>query len=91
MHTGNRSLKQEVGRRWANACQYKGELKLRDYMDEWDESKLMRGFLELSDQSRGLQSSKEEEITWDIKAEEFPVAIYTYLYYKNLSHVQIAT
>ena len=36
-----------------------------------------KGSLELSDQSHGLQSSKEEEITWDIKAEESPVAIYT--------------
>ena len=46
-----------------NTCRYKGELKSRDYIDEWDESKLMQGFLKLSDQSRGLQSSKEEEIT----------------------------
>ena len=29
----------KVGHRWANTCRYKGELKLKDYMSEWDESK----------------------------------------------------
>ena len=47
-------------------------------MGEWDENRLFcKGSLKLSDLSHGLQSSKEEEVTWDIKAEESPVTIYT--------------
>ena len=69
---------EEVGRRWANACRYKGESKSKDYVGEWDENSLLcEGSLWSSDQGCGLQSSKEEEITWDIKAEESPVATYT--------------
>ena len=78
-----------VGRRWANACQYKGESKSKDYVDEWDENRLFcEGSLWSSNQSRGLQSSKEEEITWDIKAEESPVAIYTSYILQSSSHVR---
>ena len=54
---------EEVGRRWANACRYKGESKSKDYVEEWDKNRLWcEGLLSYSDQSCGLQSSKEEEI-----------------------------
>ena len=46
------------------------------------------GSLWLSDQSCSLQSSKEEEITWDIKAEESPVATYTSFILQSSSHVR---
>ena len=46
-----------------NACRYKGESKLKDYMGSGMRASRCKGFLELSDQSHGLQSSKEEEIT----------------------------
>ena len=79
---------EEVGRRWANACRYKGESESKDYVDEWDENRLWcEGSLWSSDQSCGLQSGKEEEITWDIKAEESPVATYTSFILQSLSHV----
>ena len=80
---------EEVGRRWANACRYKGESKSKDYVEEWDENRLWcEGLLSCSDQSRGLQSSKEEEITWDIKAEESPAATYTSYILQSSSQVR---